>query len=364
MQAKLVSIILNYREEIYHMKKSKKSIVLMLAAMSLGVAAPTSAASVSDIRVNIDGVYSWYNDHDHASNFAPDGNSERYTNSYTRVRFKVKLDDKFSYTARLHSGYYNTSDYYIQDDVKTYFDQNFITYRNSAENYAVEVGKTGAFLGQGLMYDAMGNMDGVKVTFGNYWDKGSQLQLIYGDKQKGNAFRAIDYTSWVTPDLQLSGTYLYYQPNKYRWSNYDKKSQRYLTRNSPHRYFSIGAKAKLGTTTFVVERSHNENVNNSNDANGFVAQLYTGPTSDFTNLPYSKVGTESAVLTYQNIGYNSVVSPVSGWYSDKRGWRIGYGKVIAPGLAASIELGTYDKKGGSSYSNSGNMGMVQLSYKL
>lgn len=338
------------------MNRYIKKTVLLLAVMSLGLTTTPASAAVTDFRIGVDGVWSYVHDPDQLNYLdgktVNGGHADRYYNSYTRVKLYGRIDPNFTFTTRIHSGYfcngdnistypsskYNSKDrtaYLTDTGNNPFFDQAYFTYRNRKSNFRMKVGMQGAYLGQGMVYDASGKLQGFGLQFGDYRDHTTSYQVYYGNRQGGEAFKAVDVSTWITPKLNLTGTFVGYRGTTRSNKEYN------------NRIYSYGTQYKIDKNlTFAAEKSRNVNgTDGANVDSGYYMQVYTGPTSDFADgLARQKVGTDATVLTYQNIGQYSVVQPIYGMPKGEKGWRIGYGKVIAKGIAASIEYADMQSK--------------------
>lgn len=392
------------------MKKAAR-IALMLA-MATGFtfqAGMASAANLDNLKINIDGVFSYYSDPDFLNKYDPwDNNGDKathYFNSYTRVRFNYKVDNNISFTARLHSGYtnswYGVTDPNSNGDTSkgTYFDQAYLQYGVPQSKISFKLGKAGGYLGEGMVYNSSGNLTGAIASYGN-WGDPTQVQLYFGNKDGGQNFRAINLQQKIAPNVEMTGTYISYrgqsmgtyQPLK-TWQtkpvNVGSRAQAapfqrpvyingkpYISYGKPvglannnykNNIYSIGAKAKLKGVTLVSEMSRNTHTygNGNDDARrGYYVELYTGPTNDFTGgLPKQKVGTGVLSVRYQDIGNNSVISPTNGFYPDYKGWRVDYGKTIAKGVSADIAFSSMKQKSNPN-GKTKNMVVAQVAYKF
>lgn len=366
------------------MKKTAK-IALVLTAL-LSAQSTAAFAEVSEnLKINIDGVMSYYDDTDNLNSYAPkdtqNRTAERYFNNYTRLRVGYKVDPKTSFTARVHSGYSNSWDGVpdANDDgsqsTGAYFDQAYMSYYDKASNITVKAGKHGTYFGQGMVYNASGNLTGVSVTYGRY-DEPTQVQLVYGNKSGGQNFKGIDASHEILPNVSLSASYLDYSGSsmksysnnagsiKVNGSTYYLNNTGSIERSKyNNKIFSFGLESKMKGVTFVGEHANNSKSEGA-AATGYYAELFTGPTNDMTGgLPYEKVGTKVFSLRYQDIGQYSVVCPTTGMYSNYKGWRVNYGCVITKGVSADIAFSHMKNKVYEPNRNR-NMWVAEIAYKL
>lgn len=350
-----------------------KAVTGFLTLLSLGTTTPAFAMNANDIKINVDGVWSFVHDPGQIgyTSYKTDGKpASNYYDSYARITMKGKFDENFSFQTRLHSGYYDVGDSLSAGPTKdkngdlkyestsTYFDQAFISYRKPDSQFRITAGMQGMYMGQGLVWDATGNFDGISAHYGDWWKHGNTVNIYYGDRKTGESVKAIDVTSWVSPKIQLSAMYVNFTANGNPYYNtpmyYNVPGTKgpiagiptitgYNTAND--KIFALGTQVKMGPVTLVAEKSHNTKEKKSDLANGYYAEAYTGPTADFTSgLPLEKVGTSVTALTYQDIGKYSVEFPEPSLFQGKKGASITYGQVLAKGLAGDIQLAAMENK--------------------
>ena len=176
------------------MKKSAK-LSLALALMmgtTAGVQVMTNNASaeISDkFRLELNGVTSYFHDTDknyYGQTRTDNTGLGKGYNNYTRVQLTYNVDKDVQAVARLHSNYDNAGDYAANKNTSgAYFDQSYIKYNDRKNNLHYIVGKKGMTLGQSMVYNSTGNLTGVQVSYGNFWDP-TCFQLTYGDAKGGN----------------------------------------------------------------------------------------------------------------------------------------------------------------------------------
>ena len=161
------------------MKKSAK-LSLALALMmgtTAGVQVMTNNASaeVSDkFRMELNGVSSYFHDTDkvyYGQTRTDNTGLGKGWNNYTRVQLTYNVDKDVQAVARLHSNYDNAGDFAANKNTSgAYFDQSYIKYNDRKNNLHYIVGKKGMTLGQSMVYNSTGNLTGVQVSYGNFWD--------------------------------------------------------------------------------------------------------------------------------------------------------------------------------------------------
>ena len=340
----------------------KKSIKLSIAmALMMGataginaVAPSTASAEISDkFRMELNGIISNYSDKDNLNGYTPttkDGHYKRnHWNNYTRLQLDYFIDKDTKVTARLHSDFDGVADNVKNTNTKhAYFDQSYVQHKFKKANITTILGKKGSYMGQGMVYNSSGNLTGVQVSFGNWYDP-QCLQLIYGDRDGGDRIFAVNATKDVVKNWQMSATYL------------RATSEYAADRYNEYRIWSVGTKVKFPGITIQGEYARNTSDKmRAADAvsaarKGWYIEAFTGPTSDTTSgLPLQKPGTQIWSLKYQDLGKGAQYVHNPTFYDDARGWRLTYGYTIKKGLSCDFALARMQDKGLSNYKDPAN----------
>ncbi len=380
------------------MKKSAK--LSLTLALMMGITGGVqlmdtnqASAEVSDkARIEFNGVISYVHDKDNLGGYAVKGadakDYEPYWNNYYRIQFNYYQSKNIKFQARLHSDYDSLGTDYGKTTSGAYFDQSFLEIKDPAAKVNYTLGKKGAYLGQGLIHNSTGNLTGVQVSLGNWYDP-TCLQLLYGQKKNGSTFKAVNFTHDIVKNWQFSTTYINH--------DYHKALARNLGRvlfsggatdsnyNELH-LLSVGSKVKAKAYTVQGEYVHNFSHNVSNNyaykinnryvvddrktsRNAWYIEVFTGPTSDMTSgLPLQKPGTNVWSLKYQDVGSNAVDSHNPTFVDNARGFRLNYGHTFVKGLSADIAIARMKDKCGNSYAEKPghwkNYVMAEVSYKF
>ena len=359
----------------------KKSIKLSIAmALMMGataginaVAPSTASAEISDkFRMEVNGYHSYTIDNGRVGYNYYDKNGNRKNNfwgGYTRLVLQYNLDKNTRLQARLHSNYENVGDFMKnQNETGAYFDQSFLEFKDRPAKMTYTIGKKGAYMGQGMVYNSSGNLTGGSVQWGNWWEP-NNFAVYYGDRSNGDRVKAVNGNVGLAKNVVLSATYVnatksiatnekYYTYNDAgtkRSTHYYNSNIGKYTRN---RILSFGVKAKLPEFTIVGEYAHNMNgsIAAANALKGWYVEVYTGPTNDATSgMPVQKPGTNMWSLKYQDIGYNATYVHNTTFYDDRKGFRLNYGHTFKKGLSADIAIGRYKNKGVYSKNRKGDM---------
>ncbi|WP_196594172.1 hypothetical protein [Pectinatus sottacetonis] len=322
-------------------------IALILSIISIANFNHVSAAMApKDLKITLDGVESYYSDPDTLNTYAPpsvfkDRKTKNYFDNYTRLGIKYKIDDTNYIVTRIHSGYDEEGNAAPNtNDNGAYFDQAYLKHIDRKNNMTYIIGKTGAYLGQGMVYNSSGNLNGGSITYGAYW-KPTCISAYYGNKNGGQTLKALNIDKEVAPNIRATATYINYKIPISKINNY-------VTDN----IYDIGINAKLHNVTLVSEYAYNSKTEPvktpymGDKYKGYYVELYTGPTTDMTGeMPLQKIGTQVFSLRYQNIGDYSSISPTVGFYPGYKGWRFDFGRTIAKGISADIAYYRMQKKG-------------------
>ena len=393
------------------MKKSAK--LSLTLALMMGITGGVqlmdtnqASAEISDkFRIELNGVTSYVHDSDDVSFTYIDSNGrhkDNYWNNYTRVQLNYYLDKSISYQARLNSNYDTVGDFLQQNNKSgAYFDQSWLQIKDLKGKTTYIVGKTGAYMGQGMTYNASGKLTGGKIQIGNWWDP-NNICFIYGDRDGGDKVFAANGSLGLAKNVTLSALYLRDDKSNSSLTSYTSPSSTrglsYVTVGNTRIYEGqtaytsyamkardqykkkqlavFGLKAKMPGVTIVGEHSHNMNgamSGVSGSRRGWYVEAYTGPTSDMTSgLPLQKPGTNVWSLKYQDIGTNSTVVHNTTFFDGYKGFRLNYGHTFRKGLSADIAYGRYkDKVVGSTESGAransrkwNNIVVAEVCYKF
>ena len=344
------------------MKKSAKLSLAMalLAGATTGmytIAPPQEAsAEISDkFRMEINGNISYFHDTD-GNYYNPvtrlDGSKNgRGWSNFTRLVLTYHVDKDLSMHARLHSQYDSLGEYAKntnQDKGAAYFDQSYLQYHDRKNNLHYILGKKGMTLGQSMVYNSTGNLTGLQVSYGNWYDPFC-IQLTYGNANGGNRVWTAQVTKSVSKATSLNATYVHGE------TLYNDKKKGYIREKD--RFIDFGGKVKMHGVTFVGEWARNlsnlpiASTKNSASKTGWFIEAYTGPTNDFgSGLPVQKVGTHAFSVRYQDIGAHGAYVHNNTFYNDRKGLRLDYGVVLKKGLSADFVYGRMKDKG-TSYDN-------------
>ena len=335
----------------------KKSAKLSLAlALMMGTTAGaqlmtnTASAEVSDkFRLEVNGVTSFFHDSDkvnYGQTRIDNTGLGKGWNNYTRVQFTYDVDKDVRLVARLHSNYDNAGDYVKnKNESGAYFDQSYLQYNDHKNNLHYIVGKKGMTLGQSMVYNSTGNLTGVQVSYGNFWDP-TCLQLTYGDAKGGNRVMSAQLTQSLSKATSINATYV-------RGETYYEKgsgSGKFIKENDS--FVDFGGKVKMHGITFVGEYAKNRTnypqkgtLKGDDQTRAWFIEAYTGPTNDFgSGLPVQKVGTHAFSVRYQDVGKYGTYVHNNTFYDGKKGIRFDYGVTIKKGLAVDFVYGRMQAK--------------------
>ena len=387
------------------MKKSAK-LSLALALMmgtTAGVQVMTNNASaeVSDkFRMELNGVSSYFHDTDkvyYGQTRTDNTGLGKGWNNYTRVQLTYNVDKDVQAVARLHSNYDNAGDFAANKNTSgAYFDQSYIKYNDRKNNLHYIVGKKGMTLGQSMVYNSTGNLTGVQVSYGNFWDP-TCFQLTYGDAKGGNRVWSAQLTQATSKATSFNATYVrgetLYQKttpatdrNGNLLFNNDGTVKFNYTGEAQRRtdsFVDFGAKVKFHGVTMVGEWSRNQaNYNQkgkyldkmAGERQAWFIEFYTGPTNDFgSGLPVQKVGTHAFSVRWQDVGRYGTYVHNNTFYDGKKGLRLDYGVTVKKGLSVDFVYGRMQAKDKAGYGNSGykikkgdwsNIFVAALNYKF
>lgn len=379
------------------MKKSAK-LSLALALMmgtTAGVQVMTNNASaeVSDkFRLELNGVTSYFHDTDknyYGQTRTDNTGLGKGYNNYTRVQLTYNVDKDVQAVARLHSNYDNAGDYAANKNTSgAYFDQSYIKYNDRKNNLHYIVGKKGMTLGQSMVYNSTGNLTGVQVSYGNFWDP-TCFQLTYGDAKGGNRVWSAQLTKDMSKATAINATYVrgetLYNTGKYSLNanngNITQATGKIQRRTDS--FVDFGAKVKFHGVTMVGEWARNQSNYNqkgkyldkmAGERQAWFIEFYTGPTNDFgSGLPVQKVGTHAFSVRWQDVGRYGTYVHNNTFYDGKKGLRFDYGMVLKKGLSVDFVYGRMQAKDGAGYGNSGhkiqkgdwsNIYVLALNYKF
>ena len=379
------------------MKKSAK-LSLALALMmgtTAGVQVMTNNASaeVSDkFRMELNGVSSYFHDTDkvyYGQTRTDNTGLGKGWNNYTRVQLTYNVDKDVQAVARLHSNYDNAGDFAANKNTSgAYFDQSYIKYNDRKNNLHYIVGKKGMTLGQSMVYNSTGNLTGVQVSYGNFWDP-TCFQLTYGDAKGGNRVWSAQLTKSTSKATAINATYVrgetLYNTGKYSLNanNGNITQATGKTKRSTDSFVDFGAKVKFHGVTMVGEWSRNQSNYNqkgkyldkmAGDRQAWFIEFYTGPTNDFgSGLPVQKVGTHAFSVRWQDVGRYGTYVHNNTFYDGKKGLRLDYGVTVKKGLSVDFVYGRMQAKENYGYGNSGhkiqkgdwsNIFVAALNYKF
>lgn len=350
------------------MKKSAK-LSLALALMmgtTAGVQVMTNNASaeVSDkFRMEINGVSSYFHDTDkvyYGQTRTDNTGLGKGWNNYTRVQLTYNVDKDVQAVARLHSSNDNAGDFAANKNTSgAYFDQSYIKYSDRKNNLHYIVGKKGMTLGQSMVYNSTGNLTGVQVSYGNFWDP-TCFQLTYGNAKGGNRVWSAQLTQATSKATSFNATYVrgerIYNDGKYSLnaSNGSITQAAGKTERRTDSFVDFGGKVKFHGVTMVGEWSRNQSYKNQggyvlkdDDRKAWFVELYTGPTNDFgSGLPVQKVGTHAFSVRWQDVGRNGTYGHNNTFYDGKKGLRLDYGVTVKKGLSVDFVYGRMQAKNG------------------
>lgn len=379
------------------MKKSAK-LSLALALMmgtTAGVQVMTNNASaeVSDkFRMELNGVSSYFHDTDkvyYGQTRTDNTGLGKGWNNYTRVQLTYNVDKDVQAVARLHSNYDNAGDFAANKNTSgAYFDQSYIKYNDRKNNLHYIVGKKGMTLGQSMVYNSTGNLTGVQVSYGNFWDP-TCFQLTYGDAKGGNRVWSAQLTKSTSKATAINATYVrgetLYNTGKYslNTNNGNITQATGKTKRETDSFVDFGAKVKFHGVTMVGEWSRNQSNYNqkgkyldkmAGDRQAWFIEFYTGPTNDFgSGLPVQKVGTHAFSVRWQDVGRYGTYVHNNTFYDGKKGLRLDYGVTVKKGLSVDFVYGRMQAKENYGYGNSGhkiqkgdwsNIFVAALNYKF
>lgn len=379
------------------MKKSAK-LSLALALMmgtTAGVQVMTNNASaeISDkFRLELNGVTSYFHDTDknyYGQTRTDNTGLGKGYNNYTRVQLTYNVDKDVQAVARLHSNYDNAGDYAANKNTSgAYFDQSYIKYNDRKNNLHYIVGKKGMTLGQSMVYNSTGNLTGVQVSYGNFWDP-TCFQLTYGDAKGGNRVWSAQLTKDMSKATAINATYVrgetLYNTGKYSLNanNGNITQATGKTKRETDSFVDFGAKVKFHGVTMVGEWARNQSNYNqkgkyldkmAGERQAWFIEFYTGPTNDFgSGLPVQKVGTHAFSVRWQDVGRYGTYVHNNTFYDGKKGLRFDYGMVLKKGLSVDFVYGRMQAKDGAGYGNSGhkiqkgdwsNIYVLALNYKF
>lgn len=380
------------------MKKSAK-LALALALMmgttaGVQMLAPNNAsAEVSDkFRMELNGVSSYYHDTDklyYGQTRTDNTGLGKGWNNYTRVQLTYNVDKDVQAVARLHSNYDNAGDFAANKNTSgAYFDQSYIKYNDRKNNLHYIVGKKGMTLGQSMVYNSTGNLTGVQVSYGNWWDP-TCFQLTYGDAKGGNRVWSAQLTKSTSKATAINATYVrgetLYNTGRYslNGSNGNITQATGQIKRETDSFVDFGAKVKFHGVTMVGEWSRNQSNYNqkgkylnkmAGDRQAWFIEFYTGPTNDFgSGLPVQKVGTHAFSVRWQDVGRYGTYVHNNTFYDGKKGLRLDYGVTVKKGLSVDFVYGRMQAKDNYGYGNSGhkiqkgdwsNIFVAALSYKF
>ena len=376
------------------MKKSAK-LSLALALMmgtTAGVQVMTNNASaeVSDkFRMELNGVSSYFHDTDkvyYSQTRTDNTGLGKGWNNYTRVQLTYNVDKDVQAVARLHSNYDNAGDFAANKNTSgAYFDQSYIKYSDRKNNLHYIVGKKGMTLGQSMVYNSTGNLTGVQVSYGNFWDP-TCFQLTYGDAKGGNRVWSAQLTQATSKATSFNATYVrgerIYNNGKYSLNASNGSITQATGKTIERRtdsFVDFGGKVKFHGVTMVGEWSRNQSYKNQGgyvlkdaDRKAWFVELYTGPTNDFgSGLPVQKVGTHAFSVRWQDVGRNGTYVHNNTFYDGKKGLRFDYGVTVKKGLSVDFVYGRMQAKNGvkgnGNYVQKGdwsNIFVAALNYKF
>lgn len=377
------------------MKKSAK-LSLALALMmgtTAGVQVMTNNASaeVSDkFRMELNGVSSYFHDTDkvyYGQTRTDNTGLGKGWNNYTRVQLTYNVDKDVQAVARLHSNYDNAGDFAANKNTSgAYFDQSYIKYSDRKNNLHYIVGKKGMTLGQSMVYNSTGNLTGVQVSYGNFWDP-TCFQLTYGDAKGGNRVWSAQLTQATSKATSFNATYVrgesIYNYGKYslNTNNGSIIQAAGKTDRRTDSFVDFGGKVKFRGVTMVGEWSRNQSNHNqkgkyldkmAGDRQAWFIEFYTGPTNDFgSGLPVQKVGTHAFSVRWQDVGRYGTYVHNNTFYDGKKGLRLDYGVTVKKGLSVDFVYGRMQAKdgfkGNGNYVQKGdwsNIFVAALNYKF
>lgn len=377
------------------------ALMLGLSTGTQMVAPQNASAEVSDkFRLELNGISSYYHDTDklyYGQTRTDNTGLGKGWNNYTRVQLTYNVDKDVQAVARLHSNYDNAGDFAANKNTSgAYFDQSYIKYSDRKNNLHYIVGKKGMTLGQSMVYNSTGNLTGVQVSYGNFWDP-TCFQLTYGDAKGGNRVWSAQLTQATSKATSFNATYVrgetLYQkttPATDRNGNLQfnndgtvKFNYTGTAKRETDSFVDFGAKVKFHGVTMVGEWSRNQaNYNQkgkyldkmAGERQAWFIEFYTGPTNDFgSGLPVQKVGTHAFSVRWQDVGRYGTYVHNNTFYDGKKGLRLDYGVTVKKGLSVDFVYGRMQAKENYGYGNSGhkiqkgdwsNIFVAALSYKF
>ena len=377
------------------------ALMLGLSTGTQMVAPQNASAEVSDkFRLELNGISSYYHDTDklyYGQTRTDNTGLGKGWNNYTRVQLTYNVDKDVQAVARLHSNYDNAGDFAANKNTSgAYFDQSYIKYSDRKNNLHYIVGKKGMTLGQSMVYNSTGNLTGVQVSYGNFWDP-TCFQLTYGDAKGGNRVWSAQLTQATSKATSFNATYVrgetLYQkttPATDRNGNLQfnndgtvKFNYTGTAKRETDSFVDFGAKVKFHGVTMVGEWSRNKaNYNQkgkyldkmAGERQAWFIEFYTGPTNDFgSGLPVQKVGTHAFSVRWQDVGRYGTYVHNNTFYDGKKGLRLDYGVTVKKGLSVDFVYGRMQAKENYGYGNSGhkiqkgdwsNIFVAALSYKF
>lgn len=366
------------------MKKSIKLSIAMALMMGASaginaVAPQTASAEISDkFRMEVNGYRSYNHDSDCVGYTYVDKNGrhkDNYWSGYTRLVLTYNVDKNTTFRTRLHSDYENVGDFLeAQNTNGAYFDQAYLELKDRPAKMTYTLGKKGAYMGQGMVYNSSGNLTGAAVQLGNWWEP-NNVAIYYGDRKNGDRIKAINASLGVAKDAKISVVYLdatkstsYTNviPTTFNTAGkdydvvegtstrvyeagrvYDNLRVNGRDTYRRNQILSFGTNIKLPGVTVVGEYARNLSgeIATNNNLKGWYVELYTGPTSDMTSgLPVQKPGTNVWSLKYQDIGTRATYVHNTTFVDGMKGWRLNYGHTFKKGISADIAWGRYQDK--------------------
>lgn len=346
--------------------KLAMGIALMTGVMS-GVSGTASAEISDNFRLEVNGVSSFFHDSDkmyYGQNRVDGTGLGKGWNNYTRVVFTYNATKDTKVVARLHSSYDNAGDFAKNSNESgAYFDQSYLQFDDKKANMHYIIGKKGMTLGQSMVYNSTGNLTGVQVSYGNFWDP-TCFQVTYGDAKDGCRVWSAQLSQALSKATTLNATYvrgetLYKKPYAKLNTTSGKVTFTYSgnTTRDTDSFIDFGGKIKFKGCTLVGEWARNQSSLNrkgkkligNDERTAWFVELYTGPTNDFgSGLPTQKVGTHAFSVRYQDVGRYGTYVHNNTFYDGKKGIRFDYGMVIRKGLSVDFVYGRMQAKNSAS----------------